>query len=137
MDEEFQIPESWVDKYVSFPNKSEHDSPECMVPCNGSKLAKKDSWIDGFDSPQFTPTPPPTERRTSIMLTHSTSWDDRTEEPTVTRLPSWEEVREQFHYAQEVGMLSGLGELAIREKERFLAEWTMHSLTVARANGPW
>jgi hypothetical protein len=158
MDEEFGIDcGSWAEKYLSARKvgvvekaveKMEvveipwiQDIDGTAISCRGSKLlSKKDSWGDGIDSPQFSPTPPPTSPtmwRVSIMLTHSMSWDDRTEAPMVTPLPSWGDVREQFNYAQEVGMFSGLCELAIREKERFLAEWTMHSLAVARPNGPY
>ena len=119
---------SWADAFVSTHGlkKNSTDSGSSTV------LFKSLS-----DSPQFSPTPPPSSpvfRRSSIVLTRSTSCPalGKPEEPPpeITRLPSWDDVREQFDHANKVAMHLGLAEeVTIRERQLFLSAWTLHSIS--------
>ena len=142
MDEEFHFPTSiipdvnipetnWADAYVSTRQLVKKSSTDGLFT---NVLFKSNS-----DSPQFSPTPPPSSpmfRRSSVvMITRSTSCPDLRAKsdsppPIITRLPSWDDVREQFNHAHAVAVHSGLGEdVVIRERSAFLSAWTLHSLS--------
>ena len=138
MNEEFHFPllvpdvnsvasMSWADAFVSTREGKKNSTD------SGSTLLFKSL----SDSPQFSPTPPPSSpvfRRSSIVLTRSTSCPalGKPEEPPpeITRLPSWDDVREQFDHANKVAMHLGLAEeVTIRERQQFLTAWTLHSIS--------
>ena len=142
MDEEFHFPTTMIpdmnsvnfaDAYMSARQLEKKSSTDGLF---SNVLFKSNS-----DSPQFSPTPPfsPMLRRSSVvMITRSTSCPELSAKsdspvsppPIITRLPSWDDVREQFNHAHAVAVHSGLGEdVVIRERSAFLSAWTLHSLS--------